>query len=175
MISINFTGNTLDDLAKEAGYFVARYYAGIPQVITSDVAAVDPLPLAGEPPIETGAAKAANEAIKRTRRTKAEMEAARAAEARGDMQQAAVHAVRAYTEDPITAAAISTAAAPAPATEPPTMLDVKAAAMRVVERDGLGQEAAFAIVKSFGVTRISALEENQFVAFVDACNAKLAG
>lgn len=128
---------------------------------------IDPLPLAGEPPIETGAAAAATEAVRRTRRTKAEMEAARA----GQLTPQELKAVL----DPVEAVSQASAAGPAPAAEPATIVEVKAAFMRVVETEGLGPRAGSALIKQFGVERISSLPEKDFAAAVAACDAAVAG
>lgn len=160
---------TKNQLGHDAVIIVGRaaaFYAfltGSPAFTNGPVETIDPLPLAGEPPIETGAAAAATEAVRRTRRTKAEMEAARAAE-------------RTPIEvGPIAEAAEATQAGPAPAAEPATIVDVKAAFMRVVETEGLGPKAGSALIKQFGVERISSLPEKDFAAAVKACDAAVAG
>lgn len=191
MISINFTGNTLREVADQAGMFVAAIFTTIieaPQ--TPTVATVEPLPLVGEPPINTGYAGAFDpkcdpmpelghdlvptaEAVadaKRKRRTKAEMEAARAAAATGEL----LDGKEVGPPSAIEVAAEATAATPAPAAAAPEVADVKAALMQVVEKDGLGPTAGGKLLAQFGVKRVSELEAKTFAGFIAACNAAVA-
>lgn len=139
------------------------------------VATVDPLPLEGHDLIPTAEAV---EATKRKRRTKTEMEAARAAEDEAkDLEAAATRAkVRAEIAklDAVEALKDATQSTPAPVAASLEVADVKAALMKVVEKDGLGPTAGGKLLAQFGVKRVSELEEKQFADFIAACNAAVA-
>lgn len=137
---------------------------------------IEPLPLDGHDLVPTAEAV---ETAKRKRRTKTEMEAARAAEDEAkDLEAAATRAkVRAEIAklDAIEAAKEATAATPAPVAAAPEVADVKAALMKVVEKDGLGPTAGGKLLAQFGVKRVSELDAKTFADFISACFAAVAG
>ena len=159
MISIRFEASDLTGIRTALRAFLSdtRDEAQTPQVnLAAQVATLgaDSL-LPPEPP-------------KRTRRTKAEMEAARAAEAAdADGDGAAVQAAQA------TAEATPAPAAEAPPPPPSTFADAKAALTRIVQTDGLGVPGGTELLKAAGVARLTQLTEEQWPAFVAACEAKL--
>jgi len=155
MISIRFEASDLTGIRTALRAFLAdtRDEAPTPQVnLAAQVAT---------PTVNLDIPHSAEERAKRTRRTKAEMEAARAAEA----------------ATPVTEAATATAeATPAPAKEKPapaTFSDAKAALTRIVQTDGLGVPGGTELLKAAGVARLTQLTEEQWPAFVAACEAKL--
>lgn len=101
---------------------------------------------------------------KRKRRTKAEMEASRAAEA-GQMT--------ALVQEIDTV--LASAPAPVEATPAPTFDDFKAAGRAVVEADGLGVEAIQRLFKDFGVTKARDVPEARWPEFIAKCNALIEG
>lgn len=134
-----------------------------------------PLPLLGQPATEPTPRRPG-------RPTKAEQEARKAAAAEVKAAQEAEldKAVAEQAPDPVAMATEATAAGPAPAPieaeagQPVELTGVKAALMRVVETDGKGPEAAAAILKELGVSRVSMLKVEQYAALVSLCEKALA-
>lgn len=165
MISVRFEADGLTGIRMALRAFLADTRDEAP---TPQVGPIEPAPAQTEaaragdvPTVDLDIPHSAVERAKRTRRTKAEMEAARAAEA----------------ATPVTEAAAATAeATPAPAAEKPapaTFSDAKAALTRVVQTEGLGVPAGTEMLKAAGVARLSQLTEEQWAGFVAVCEAKL--
>lgn len=105
---------------------------------------------------------------KRTRRTKAEMEADRAAEA-----PKAVETPVAAVMTAVAAAVVETAPA-APAVAPTTSALTQADAMKALEgllaKPGKGMPACLAVLGQYGVTSISKLPADKYGEFIQKCN-----
>lgn len=185
MISISFTGGDLRDVANQAVEFGVRVFG-------TSAAPLGPTPgdasaalaqewadantkqhepeaaapgVVGQGEPSTPSNVASLETAKRTRRTKAEMEAARAAEASaakgGPIADASAALFDAPGDDP----APEVVAAPKP-----TFEDLKEALKRVCEFEGAGVDAARKLLTEFSIKKLSELAEPKFAEFVAAAD-----
>ena len=139
----------------------------------------DGLSIAQPKPVEerVAAAIASNEPVKRHRRTKAEMEAARAAEAAAeevtfdDRNEPAetlgqVEVAEAYSKEEVDAVC------EAPAL---TFDDVKAVLKDVLETDGVGVEGGRKLLQGFGIKKLSELNQAEYRLFAEKARALIGG
>lgn len=111
--------------------------------------------------------------VTRKRRTKAEMEAARAAEA-GNVSAAATETDTGSTAGASTnvdAAATGSTSEPSPGNDKAlTLDDVRAALQRYTEKTSM--QHAIVLLKNYGASRISELNAEQYGLFIAECDAK---
>lgn len=189
MISMSFTGATLEEVAGHALTFAMLIGGAANARPTPGGEVSDATQGVSGPDKSTVAERVADatgsiEGAQRKRRTKAEMEQARAAPVlSGAPNPTAVLASEpAKTGEVVQflrdAKAVTVEADPAATLfgEPvvitaPTFEDLKTALHAVVETEGKGYDAAKALMKSFGISRISALAECEWPKFIGDAKA----
>lgn len=202
MISMSFTGNTIEDVTGQMLTFALLLHGKTPatmpigtttgpegHAMAGEVDMVADAVALAKADVATRVADATGsiEGAQRKRRTKAEMEAMRAAEVEAHRtgpgpQTAPVEPARTgevvqFLRD--AKAATAPEADPATAlfgeaempTEKPTFEDLKTALREVCEAEGKGVEAAKALMKTFAVQKLSALAECEWLKFIGDAKA----